>query len=303
MADAGVSEKREAVPHLIPPVIVKAIIAIQKDLGPFTKTAKNSAYGSSYVPLEEITPLAHQLLTKHKIALLQPMTSDANGQAAIETILVHESGKSFSRTTKLALKQVDPQAHGSAVTYTRRYALMAMLGFTGEGEDDDGNKGSSVQTPPTEEQIRELKMLMVLLSYSQADLSKVINSIRTQDAAGLALVKYRELASKKQKQLGVMPDDDDGGEVAADESSEPEPTSLEGFKRRLKALRLATPTHEKKVIQTATGAPFITKVMDKPERIEALDNFLKALESGVHQLEAEFYAPRKEEIIVNEKVA
>lgn len=41
----------------------------------------------------------------------------------------------------------DPQAHGSATSYAKRYAYMAVLGLVAD-EDDDGNKASA-KSPPT----------------------------------------------------------------------------------------------------------------------------------------------------------
>lgn len=298
-------ERREAPAPLIPVTIAKAIIDIQKTLKPMLKSAENDAFGSSYVPLEEVTEKAHEILTAHGIGVMQPPTTDEHGHAALETILFTGSGQFFSRTTKLALSKVDPQSHGSAITYTRRYALMATLGLTGKGEDDDGNRASGVQAPPTEEQIRELKMLMVLLSYGQENLSKVINSIRTRDAAGIALIKYRDLVSQKQKQLDVEPDADDGGELPAEpeEPKEVSPTSLEGFQRRIKALGLAGPEYERKIIVAATKAYSLDKVMEKEDRIKNLNDFLITLESGVHALEPEYYKVTDEPRTVEVNVA
>jgi len=178
-----------------------------------------------------------------------------------------------------------------------------MLGLTGEGEDDDGNKGSGVQTPPTEEQVRELKLLMALLSYSQSDLAKIINAIKTQDAAHVALVKYRDLVSQKKRQLGVEVEDDDGGPIEESEDSEVSPTSLEGFKRRITALGLAGPEYERKVIHAATKAWKLELVMKSEDKIESLNQFLITLESGVHALEPEFYAPTDEPRTVEVSVA
>lgn len=311
MADLSVepAEKLKS-EGMIPTSIAKAIIAIQSKLEPLVKSAANEAFNSSYVPLEDVTKKAHELLSEHKIGIIQAPVTDSAGFAALETILFTGSGQSFSRVSKLSMNasKVDPQSHGSAITYMRRYALMAILGLTGQGEDDDGNRAANVQTPPTEEQIRELKMMMTLLSYTQADLSKVINAIRTKDAASLALTKYRDLVSQKQKQIDVEPDTDDGGPIET-EPEEVSPTSLEGFKRRLKALGLASEDYERKVISMGSGTggrkgtPFINNVMEKQERIEGLDAFLRLLESGVQALEPEFYAPTDEPRTVEINVA
>lgn len=315
MANLGIDEEKAAkvatAPVLIPTTIAKAIIEIQKTLKPMLKTAENDAFGSSYVPLEEVTERAHEMLSARGIGVIQPPTTDEYGHAALETILFTGSGQSFSRTTKLALSKVDPQAHGSAITYTRRYALMATLGLTGKGEDDDGNKAAGVFPPIKKEQRDELDSLMIHLKYTPEQRAAEIFKVKTYDHAQLALTNFRKLASMRVRddeskanatKIEVGTAEVEGGDETS--PAEVDPRSEEGFRRRLKALRLAGPTYEKKVIHVATGAPFLTRVMDKPDRIEALDVFLTALESGVRQLEAEFYAPRTDEnVIVDEHVA
>jgi hypothetical protein len=65
---------------------------------------------------------------------------------------LHESGESLS-SGKLhvpAAKQ-DPQGYGSALTYARRYSLMAACGIA--PEDDDGNAASRKQEPKVNAQL------------------------------------------------------------------------------------------------------------------------------------------------------
>jgi hypothetical protein len=63
----------------------------------------------------------------------------------VETVFVHESGEIFS-AGKLHVPAVkhDAQGYGSALTYARRYSLMAACGIA--PEDDDGNAASK-RTP------------------------------------------------------------------------------------------------------------------------------------------------------------
>jgi hypothetical protein len=59
----------------------------------------------------------------------------------VETILVHESGESISSgLLSVPANKQDPQGFGSALTYARRYSLMAVCGLA--PEDDDGNAAS-----------------------------------------------------------------------------------------------------------------------------------------------------------------
>lgn len=317
MADES-KKKPPASPPLIPKPIAAAIIDIQKTLQPMIKTAENDSFGNSYVPLEDVTLRAHELLSKHNIGVMQPTTTDEYGHAALETILFTATGESFSRTTKLALEEVNPQAHGSAITYTRRYALMATLGLTGKGDDDDGNKAAGVFAPVQEEQKDRLRSLMKYLKYPKTAMANEIFNIKTRDHAYIAIKRFEETiamrardeeskenASEVEFGKKIAVTDAKGTKEPAKpaEPKELDPLSLEGFQQRLKDLKLASKSYETKVVLTGARVPFLEKVMEKKERIVGLDTFLKALESGVHHLEPEFYAPSEEPRIVEEKVA
>lgn len=316
MADTGVDPFNSA-----PPVeIAKALVEIQATLQPLVKSATNDEYGSSFVPLEEVTEKAHQLLRDHKIAVLQPPSEDEHGHLTMDTILVHESGASFMRRTRLALQKPDPQGHASALTYMRRYALMGTLGLTGRGEDDDGNKASGVFAPVTEEQLDRIKTQLKHLKWPKNTIAAELFKIKTRDHAYLAIKNYEEIIAQRVrdeesknnaaevefgKKIKVTGDDED---ASPRDDSEVSPTSLAGFERRIKALGLRDEVMERKVISMGsgggkTGTPFLSKVMDKADRIESLNNFLIALESGVHALPGEFYATTDEPRVVEENVA
>jgi hypothetical protein len=59
----------------------------------------------------------------------------------LETVLLHLSGEWISGEMFLPLAKGDPQGVGSAITYGRRYGLMAILGMVAD-DDDDGNAAS-----------------------------------------------------------------------------------------------------------------------------------------------------------------
>jgi len=63
----------------------------------------------------------------------------------IETILIHTSGETLSGgLLHVPASKNDPQGYGSALTYARRYSLMATCGIA--AEDDDGNAASKPAT-------------------------------------------------------------------------------------------------------------------------------------------------------------
>lgn len=279
------------------------------------KTAENDAFGSSYVPLEDVTERAHELLSAHDIGVMQPTTTDSFGHAALETILFTETGESFSRTTKLALAKVGPQEHGSAITYTRRYALMATLGLTGKGEDDDGNKAAGVFAPVTEEQKDRLRSLMKHLKYPKTTMAAEIFNIKTRDHAYLAIKNFETVVAQKSrdeeskenasevefgKKIAVKGAAGKDPEPIADDPEDP--LSPSALTKRIRKLGLKNQAMENKFINRATGKPFMANLKKKDDFV-ALDQYIKIVESGVQSLPAEFYPPAKEPRIVNEDVA
>lgn len=117
--------------------LAPALVALQADLTPVAKSASNPFFKSSYAPLPEVMEAVQPLLAKHKLAVSQFLTN-LEGQSALRTILIHESGQYIEDVQPLLLVKNDPQSQGSATTYARRYGVMAVLGVVAD-EDDDGN--------------------------------------------------------------------------------------------------------------------------------------------------------------------
>lgn len=117
--------------------IAAALVKAQKNFSPALKSATNPHFRSRYADLSACVEAVIDALNDAGIALLQPCHECESG-VLVETLFVHESGEVFS-AGKLhvpAAKQ-DPQGYGSALTYARRYSLMAACGIA--PEDDDGN--------------------------------------------------------------------------------------------------------------------------------------------------------------------
>ena len=56
--------------------------------------------------------------------------------ATVETLFVHESGEQISAgKLHVPAPKQDPQGYGSALTYARRYSLMAACGIAPEDDD------------------------------------------------------------------------------------------------------------------------------------------------------------------------
>lgn len=125
--------------------IASAIVKAQKAFGPALKDKTNPAFRSKYADLGACIEAVIDALNTNGIALIQKQHPH-DGGVTVETIFLHESGEMFSAglLSVPAAKQ-DPQGYGSALTYARRYSLMAACGIA--PEDDDGNAASKPRTP------------------------------------------------------------------------------------------------------------------------------------------------------------
>ena len=67
-------------------------------------------------------------------------------QTSVTTTVMHSSGEWISSTLSLPVAGTTPQAHGSAITYARHYALLGALGIASE-DDNGAGAGSAAATP------------------------------------------------------------------------------------------------------------------------------------------------------------
>jgi len=120
--------------------IATALVKAQKAFGPALKTNTNPAFKSKYADLSACIEAVIDALNENGIAMVQQTREDNTG-VTVETMFLHESGESItSGPLHVPASKQDPQGYGSALTYARRYSLMAACGIA--PEDDDGNAAS-----------------------------------------------------------------------------------------------------------------------------------------------------------------
>lgn len=120
--------------------ISSAFVKAQKSFGPALKDKTNPHFRSKYADLGACIDAVIDALNDNGIGLIQRTHQDDTG-VTVETLFVHESGESMSGgTLHVPAPKQDPQGYGSALSYARRYSLMAACGIA--PEDDDGNAAS-----------------------------------------------------------------------------------------------------------------------------------------------------------------
>lgn len=103
--------------------------------------SQNPHFRNRYASLAAVREAVIPALTKNGLAVTQHLSLTENGMGCT-TLLSHESGEWIESTLELPLSKADAQGAGSAATYARRYALMAVCGVVGD-DDDDGNQAAA----------------------------------------------------------------------------------------------------------------------------------------------------------------
>ena len=124
-------------------------------VGKISKDAKNPFFKSNYATLPHILQEIAEPMEKAGLVISQ--LPDGDG---LTTMLIHaDSGEFISATYTLqVVKQNDPQAQASAISYARRYATSSVMNL--QISDDDGEAATRpvrqapapTKVAPTEEQ-------------------------------------------------------------------------------------------------------------------------------------------------------
>lgn len=124
------------------PSLAAAYVQAFAEIEAATKDKENPAFKaggkvSKYADLGAVIDAIKPALIKHGLFFIQrPVPSD--GGVSVQTIVGNGSGETMDLgTTYVPANKNDAQAHGSAMTYARRYGLQT--GFGVPTEDDDGN--------------------------------------------------------------------------------------------------------------------------------------------------------------------
>jgi len=125
--------------------IASALVKAQREFGPALKSSTNPHFRSKYADLSACIEAVITALNNHGIYLMQ-LTEEHEGGVKVSTTFIHESGEQLSGGSLFmpAIKQ-DAQGYGSALSYARRYSLMAACSLS--TEDDDGNQATKTAPP------------------------------------------------------------------------------------------------------------------------------------------------------------
>jgi len=124
--------------------VATALAKAQGEIANPAKEAENPHFRSRYADLAAGLNAVKGALSSNGIAVVQS-TYMADDTMMLNTRLVHSSGQWFSSDYPVIRFPCKHQEAGSALTYSRRYALFSLVGIA--GDDDDGNEASKSETP------------------------------------------------------------------------------------------------------------------------------------------------------------
>lgn len=124
--------------------IAAALAKAQRAIEGAKKDSVNPHFKNRYADLAAVWDACREPLTVNGLAALQPVCH-RDGRNVTVTRIVHSSGQWMEDDgIPLLLSKEDMQGLGSALTYSRRYGLMAMVGIA--PDDDDANAATGKQT-------------------------------------------------------------------------------------------------------------------------------------------------------------
>ena len=175
--------------------IYQAFIAAQKAFGPALKSSTNPHFRSRYADLSACVEAVIDALNDNGLGLIQTTHLCDHG-VTVETILVHESGATMSSgLLHVPASKQDAQGYGSALTYARRYSLMAICGIA--PEDDDGNRASK----PIEIKAKDVKVERVsVVNKATGEVTEVMSATKEPKKSRIEKTIYdiRTLSEEQQ---------------------------------------------------------------------------------------------------------
>lgn len=137
--------------------IYPALLKAQAKMDSANKDSKNPHFKSTYADFSAVLDACKEILNTEGIFILQPtIIQQLNGaDGAIELVdvlktrLIHAgSGQEVSSECRIiCIEKANPQKHGSALTYAKRYNLQSLLVLP--SCDDDGQSNFVEKKKPT----------------------------------------------------------------------------------------------------------------------------------------------------------
>ena len=150
--------------------ISAALSAFQGEVEQPSLNKENPYFKSKYVDLSGVLKAAQKTMSKHGLSIVQLIDG-----GDIITLLSHKSGQWFKSVCPIGSYK-NQQDRGSAITYTKRYAICAILGIAAD-TDDDGNSATDADKKNGGMQTGRFAKGVSQVAFTGAQLNQAIGEI------------------------------------------------------------------------------------------------------------------------------
>lgn len=173
--------------------ISAALSSFQGEIIQPTLNKTNTYFHSRYVDLTGVLKSVQGCLSKNGLCVTQLVVGDA-----LMTILSHKSGQWFRSLFPLTGQYKNQQERGSAITYSKRYALCAMLGISAD-EDDDGNSAAEADEKAHKALLQEAADKI----SKAADINELTSIYNAYKGAPIQMEIHKMCSAKKKEILNA----------------------------------------------------------------------------------------------------
>ncbi len=172
-------------------------------------TDSSGAHNVKYASLKAILSVVRPILSEHGIRIRQGCEkswgADEGGGSKgrlvpVYTDLVHAISGAVERTmVEIPLTRLDPQSMGSAITYGKRYSLIAALGLATDEADDDGARAMPRDITTKASDGAELQAL-------KAEIEEIAKAEKPKPADKLASLTKWATDPKVKRRMNELPE-------------------------------------------------------------------------------------------------
>ena len=156
--------------------LAAALARAQMDLEGASKDRTNPHFKAQYATLESVLEAWYAVGPRNGLAVTQILVDAGDRQGILlRTVLMHSSGQAVDSLFFMPVPKPDPQGYGSAITYARRYALMALVGIAPVDDDAEAAmpQRNGSRPSPTQQDDIKFSLLVQKFTGSAADKTRL----------------------------------------------------------------------------------------------------------------------------------